>query len=334
MKTGLTLGKYSPFHTGHQSLIELALNEMDHLIVVIYNSPETTHIPLKIRANWIRQIYPQVEVIEAWDGPTEIGNTETIKKKQEHYLLKLLKNRKITSFYCSEFYGEHISQLFHAENRQVPKSILISGSIIRKNIYQYKNFLDPIVYQDHILNIAFVGAPSTGKSTICKKLAQALNTVWMPEFGREYWETHHKNRRLSKEQLVEIATIHLDQENKLIQQANRYIFCDTNAITTYMFGKYYHGKVLPELQHLAEQAEKRYDLFFLCDDDIPYDDTPDRSGELNRKWFQYEIESDLKVRKLPYIKLSGTIEERMNRVKKMIRDLKKYDCPFINYLKK
>jgi len=64
MKIGLTLGKYSPFHIGHQKVIETALNEMDKVIVVIYNSPETTRIPISIRANWIRSIYPKVEVID------------------------------------------------------------------------------------------------------------------------------------------------------------------------------------------------------------------------------------------------------------------------------
>jgi cytidyltransferase-like protein len=39
MITGLTLGKYSPFHKGHQYLIDTALSEVDHLIIVIYNSP-------------------------------------------------------------------------------------------------------------------------------------------------------------------------------------------------------------------------------------------------------------------------------------------------------
>ncbi|WP_292760680.1 AAA family ATPase [Nostoc sp. NOS(2021)] len=33
-----------------------------------------------------------------------------------------------------------------------------------------------------------MGAPSTGKTTIASQLAKEYNTVWMPEYGREYWE--------------------------------------------------------------------------------------------------------------------------------------------------
>ncbi len=38
-RVGLTLGKYAPLHQGHQMVIETALAEMDHVIVVIYDCP-------------------------------------------------------------------------------------------------------------------------------------------------------------------------------------------------------------------------------------------------------------------------------------------------------
>jgi HTH-type transcriptional repressor of NAD biosynthesis genes len=76
---GLTLGKFAPLHKGHQFLIETALAEMDEVIVMVYDCPETTAVPLSVRAAWLRQLYPRIRVIEAWDGPTEIGDTPQIK---------------------------------------------------------------------------------------------------------------------------------------------------------------------------------------------------------------------------------------------------------------
>ena len=35
---GLTLGKFAPFHKGHQFLIETALSQMDEVIAIIYNA--------------------------------------------------------------------------------------------------------------------------------------------------------------------------------------------------------------------------------------------------------------------------------------------------------
>jgi len=326
LKIGLTLGKYSPFHKGHEKLFKIALSEVDHLIVVIYNSPETTKIPLKIRADWIRKIYPQIEVIEAWDGPTEIGDSDTIKQKHEKYLLKILKGRKISYFYTAEFYGKHVSKALDSELRKIDRSIYnISGTIIRKDPFKYRNSLNPYVYKDYILNNAFLGAPSTGKTTICKILAQKYHTQWMPEFGREYWEKNQENRRLTPDQLVEIAEGHIERENEYLYKSNRFLFTDTNALTTFMFSKYYHNSVPSELSELAVKAEKRYDLFFLCDIDIPYHNTWDRSGEANRIWFQQQIEADFKLRHIPYITLSGNIDTRQKRVSDIIDNLNKYD---------
>ena len=63
-------------------------------------------------------------MIEAWDGPTEVGDPPEIKKKHEDYILKQLKSKKITHFYCSEFYGEHVSQALGAVNRLALTTIM------------------------------------------------------------------------------------------------------------------------------------------------------------------------------------------------------------------
>ncbi|MGE5377550.1 MAG: hypothetical protein ACM3XO_21025 [Bacteroidota bacterium] len=88
MRRGLTLGKFAPLHSGHQHVIE------------------TTPVPLRVRANWLRMLYPQIKVIEAWDGPTEVGDTPGIKRIHEDYILKTLNISEISHFYSSEFYGD------------------------------------------------------------------------------------------------------------------------------------------------------------------------------------------------------------------------------------
>lgn len=333
-KIGLTLGKYAPFHKGHQYVIETALNEMEELIVIIYDAPEVTNIPLNIRANWIKKLYPQVKVIEAWDGPTEVGNTEEIKKKHEKYIIEKLGISNITAFYSSEFYGEHMSKALRAVNRLVDperKYAKVSGTLIRQNPYLYREYLDSIVYRDLIINVVFLGAPSTGKTTIAERMAKEYNTVWMPEYGREYWERNQSNRRLSLEQLVEIAETHLEIEENKLYQSNNFLFTDTNAFTTYVFSEYYHNSVHDKLKKCAEQIQSRYDIVFLCDIDIPYDDTWDRSGEGNRIEFQKRIIADLVSRKVPYFVLKGNLEEKTNFVKKVLDCFTKFMNPIEHY---
>jgi len=317
MSTGLTLGKFAPLHKGHQQVIERALSECEHVIVLIYDAPEFTPIPLPRRAGWIRRLYPEVEVIECWDGPMEVGDTPEIKRMHEAYILGKLQGRKIDRFYSSEFYGEHVSQALGAQDCRVDPAraaIPVSGTAIRDNPYAHRAHLDPAVYWDLVTKVVFLGAPSTGKTTLAQALAERFHTVWMPEYGREYWDEHQADRRLTPEQLVEIAEGHRAREERLVMETNRFFFIDTDATTTRQFALYYHGFALPRLEALAHETLQRYDAFMLCEDDIPYDDTWDRSGEVNRAVFQKQIAADLTLRKIPFLRVGGTLEARVLRV--------------------
>lgn len=324
---GLTLGKFAPFHKGHQLVIETALAEMDEVVAVIYDSPDVTSIPLSVRASWIKKIYPAVHVIEGWNGPPDVGDTPEVKKLQEDYILGVLNGLRITHFYSSEFYGDHMSAALNAVNRLVDparKQISISGTAIRNDPFQYRDYLHPVVYCDLVTNVVLLGAPSTGKTTLAEQLAADFQTVWMPEYGREYWEEHQIARRLTLRQLTEIADGHLLREDALLLQANRYLFTDTNALTTYLFSLYYHGHADRRLTQLAEKSAARYDLVFVCDTDIPYDDTWDRSGEGNRQMFHKQTLAELQTRRIPYIMLRGDVEARAGVVKRVLAQYQKF----------
>lgn len=316
MTRGLTLGKFAPLHRGHQALFETALGEVDELVVMIYDAPGITPVPLTLRADWIRALYPQVRVIEAWDGPLESSTAPEIERLHEDYVRWRVPG--ITHFYCGEFYGAHMSRALGAADRRIAKSVPVSGTLIRQDPFRYREFLDPRVYRDLIAKIVFLGAPSTGKSTLAARLAEEFGTVWMPEFGREYWVRHQVDRRLTLAQLEEIAEIHLEREDALAAQADRYLFCDTNAMTTYLFSRYYHGTATPRLTELALRAAARYDLVFLCADDIPYEDHFDRSGAVFRQIFQKMIVADLKMRRLAFHWLRGPLDERLAAVRRAL----------------
>jgi HTH-type transcriptional repressor of NAD biosynthesis genes len=316
MSLAFTLGKYAPFHRGHQLVIETALAEVGQVIVVIYEAPEA-HEPLAMRAAWIRELYPQVEVIEA-DGPTAVGDAPELVAAHEAYLERLLGDRGITHFYSSEFYGAHVSRLFGAIDRRVDPGrvrVPVAGRDVRRDPFAHRAFLHPRVYRDLITKVVFLGAPSTGKTTIAETMAARMNTVWMPEYGREVWERESVDRRLTREQLLGIAIEHRRREEALLLDANRYLFVDTDATTTRQFSRYYYGDVLPALEALADEGADRYALTFLCEDDIPYADTEDRSGEANRAEFQAAIRADLAARGRPYVSLRGSLEERVAAVR-------------------
>lgn len=326
MRRGLTLGKFAPFHRGHQLLVETALHEVDELVVMVY-ATDVIDVPLQVRAGWIHNLYPTIRIIEAWDGPDSYGDTLEICREQEVYILKKLNGLRISHFYSSEFYGDHVSRALGAVDRRIDEArvaVPISGAVLREDYFANRQYLDPVVYSGLITKVCFMGAPSTGKTTLAKTMAEQHKTLWMPEYGAEYWFEHHVDRRITLEQFEEIAPEHCSREDALTLESRNYLFCDTNPITTYVFAKDYHGVAGPILTRFAREAEKRYDLFFLCDTDIPYSDTWDRSGDQKRKWFQDQIVGDLAERRVPFFRVSGTISKRVSQVDEVLRQYRKF----------
>jgi HTH-type transcriptional regulator, transcriptional repressor of NAD biosynthesis genes len=324
--TGLILGKFAPLHKGHQYLIDTAITLADRVVVAIYDCPETTSVPLTVRAAWVRELFPAVEVIETAGIPVRAGG-EPQPGNRRDIAVAAMAGRKITHFFSGQADDDQVSLALGAENCLIDEArslFPISALQIRANLYEHRSFLNPRVYRDLITNVVFLGAPSTGKSTLAESLARKFGTVWMREYGREYWETHQISPQPWLKQLVRIAEGHLEREDLAVCQANKYLFIDTNAITTYMFSLYYHNEAHPRLAKLAEEAASRYDVVFLCDDDIPYEDTQVNQGAANRKVFQEMIVKDLKQRGIPFTRLSGSLLQREATVCDVLAGYRKY----------
>lgn len=147
---GFTIGKFAPLHKGHQLLIETALKEMDELYVVIYDT-DIISIDVKQRANWIKQLYPDVHIIYAYNSPQKYGLDDKSVKIQMEYLSQLIKGIPVTHFYSSELYGEKVADYLNIENRIVDlerKNIPISSTIIRKNYKENSKYIENFIYSD------------------------------------------------------------------------------------------------------------------------------------------------------------------------------------------
>lgn len=149
-KIGFTIGKFAPFHKGHQFLIETALKEMDKVIVVVYDT-DVIDIPTEQRANWIKKLYPNVEIKYAHNPPSQYGLDKASVDIQMKYLTKIMENEKPTHFYSSEKYGKSVAEYMQIEDRRVDndrKIVPITATLVRQDFDKNKQWLESNVYEE------------------------------------------------------------------------------------------------------------------------------------------------------------------------------------------
>ncbi|MDX9906926.1 MAG: ATP-binding protein [Bacteroidales bacterium] len=127
--------------------------------------------------------------------------------------------------------------------------------------------------------ISITGPESTGKSALAKELAAHFNTVWVPEYAREYLEK--LGRRYEFEDIAIIAKGQLANENKIAGTAERMIFCDTDMLVCKVWSEFRYGRCDTWLEEIVKSHV--YDLYLLCDIDLPWEEDPMRENPKERQ---------------------------------------------------
>ena len=169
--------------------------------------------------------------------------------------------------------------------------------------------------------VVFVGAESTGKSTLARHLAERCRAGFVPEIGRFIWE--EKQGRLTADDYVEIAERHRAAEDAAVALENGpHVFVDTNALTTLLLGLCF-GQVTepapPALLRYADECRTRYLHHFVCADDIPYEEEPGvRENAAWRTHIQALVLEDLDRRGIAYTVLTGALQARAAKVMEVL----------------
>ncbi|GAB1858240.1 hypothetical protein MHTCC0001_30770 [Flavobacteriaceae bacterium MHTCC 0001] len=161
------------------------------------------------------------------------------------------------------------------------------------------------------IKVVLFGPESTGKTTLSHQLAEHYNTIWVPEYAREYLQNKWDNEQKACEpqDLLPIAKGQMSLENELAQKTDTILICDTDLLETKVYSEaYYVGKCDPILEKYALQNS--YDLYFLTYIDIPWeaDDLRDKPNE--REHMFKAFQNELIQQKKPYVLLKGSKEER------------------------
>ncbi len=162
------------------------------------------------------------------------------------------------------------------------------------------------------IKIVLFGPESTGKTTLSRQLAQYYNSVWVPEYARDYLQNKWNNERKTCEanDLVPIAIGQMALENALAKKTDTVLICDTDLLETKVYSEVSYGGICdPILEKYA--IENTYDLYFLTYIDTPWipDDLRDKPD--HREAMFSAFEQALIDNNRPYVLLKGGKKERL-----------------------
>lgn len=183
-----------------------------------------------------------------------------------------------------------------------------------------------------IKKIIIIGPESTGKSTLCEQLAQHYGMLWCPEFAREYLITNGKKYdfddllTIAKGQLTledEYTSMLLSEWTKVDESnwvnshklrtthSTPFLIIDTDMYVMKVWCEYVFGKCHTYI--LDQIVERKYDLYLLCDTDLPWvkDELREYPQEGPRNEL-YHIYKDILInQQTPWVNISGNYEERL-----------------------
>ncbi len=162
------------------------------------------------------------------------------------------------------------------------------------------------------IKIVLYGPESTGKTTLCKQLADHYNTLWVPEYMRDYLQEKWDNNKetCTYDDLLPIAIGQMNLENKTVEKANTILFCDTNLLELKTYSEAYYDGIAPK-NLLKFSLENVYDLYLLTYIDTPWtpDDLRDKPQEREEMFFRFK--ESLEKNNLEYVIIKGDKTTRL-----------------------
>lgn len=171
---------------------------------------------------------------------------------------------------------------------------------------------------DKLIKIVVIGPESTGKSTLCDRLAAHFGTIWCREYAREYLLEH--GTEYSFQNLLDIAKGQLSLEDAAVHQRltevmadplkKNILFIDTDMYVMKVWCEFVFGKCHPFI--LDQIVERNYDGYLLCRPDLPWvKDELREYPDLETREKLYHHYKDLLINQpVPWHEVSGQDPQR------------------------
>lgn len=301
-KIGVTIGKFKPFHRGHELMISMAAAELDELTVIVSDTEQgdyagDLYIPLSFRYKMVKQALKHLDNVQVVKHVDTHGDAReydehgtAVDEKFWDYWTSIFDvlAPDANYFVSSDRYGQEAARrltVIHGPQREVEwfpvdpdrELMNISATRIRQDPFGNWKYIHPMFRQLFGKRILVIGPESSGKSTLVRELGRALNSPTVPEYGRILSEMH-KNE-LTEEHFEQIAKRHHEMELFAIRNSETGLaISDTDVYTTYLFSEIY----LPDqgMESIRRKSNINwYDLVFILPPELEWDDDGTRVME-------------------------------------------------------
>jgi NadR type nicotinamide-nucleotide adenylyltransferase len=355
---GLIIGKCYPPHAGHELLVRTAAAVSDRVSVLVLAHPDE-RLPLADRVRWLADAVADLPhvVVVGGDDPHPIDYDDPavwdLHEAEFRRVLASVTTEPVTAVFSSEPYGDELARRFDARAVCVdPERALvpISASAVRTDPVATWEWLPRTVRAGLARRVVVVGAESTGKTTLCRELTDALrarggahgSTRWVPEVGRERtvelqaaavaraalagdpppamadleWPTA---------EFVAIAAAQDHREDRLAADGGPVLVCDTDAFATGIWHERYVGARSTAVEALG----RRHPLYLVTHhDDVPFVQDGIRDGEHIRAWMTDRFLDELAATGRRFVVLRGSGPERLAAALGAVDDLLVDGWPF------
>jgi len=331
---GFIGGKFLPFHLGHVYVIIAASNMVDELYVVLSSSKNRDkelcerdgikYIPAEVRLSWLGEFISDLENIKLIHIEDEHWDSDYDWEEGANMIKKAI-GKPIDFVFSSEnSYNEHFNKYYpdskHIVVDDKRKTVTISATEMRKNIYANWDKLPSGVKAYFTKKVAIIGTESCGKTTLAKKLAKFYNTKYFHEVGRDFCVKY--SNQLTKEMFDFIAMEHFILQRKKLEESNKILFIDSDAIITqYYLDMYKNGEKSDLINEIIKLQD--YDLVIYLEPDVKWvDDGMRFSGDEEvRKKNNEKLKGMYAERGIPFVTISGSYSERFDKARELVNKL-------------
>jgi nicotinamide riboside kinase len=164
------------------------------------------------------------------------------------------------------------------------------------------------------MKIAITGPESSGKTTLTEKLALKYNANSVPEFARNF--LLERNGIYTQQDLDTIA---IGQVKSWEAIHSNFLICDTEMTVIKIWSEFKFKSCSETILNL--QNQQKFDHYFLCFPDIPWEEDPLRENPNDREILFDIYLNELKKNNLPFTVIAGNLETRLKTCEAVIERL-------------